>query len=360
MNYKKSIRDPSVELARVFGCLIVIACHTIPTPKVNGIPVFGRVFLSCLFGDGVAVFWLLMGFFLFDRCNNVLMTIKRTIKRIAIPLLLFSVFTFYFRPWLVGNASLINSIMRPRQDYIDAFKAICIWEPISGAGHLWYLYLYIMVIATLPAMKGLIDFLDNNIRYWVFYLIIISILFSWNLFTHNNLMKFSRHTIGALFPAIIEVIVGYIYYRYKHFAYRFGLLAPITIVIINLLRTILYFKSFTISNYWYTFSGLLNAIFFVSFAFAIDSLIHSNTVKNIICKLGSLTFYIYLFHLIVRDSLDHISIYKQITDRIISSYPNMGGYCLYTLFRVLTVFAVSLLCASLLTSLIKMIKKTNH
>ena len=73
---KTKSKDLGVELARIFGCLIVISCHTVPPIKIDGIPVFSRVFLSCLFGDGVAVFWLILGFFLFQN-KNYINTIKK-------------------------------------------------------------------------------------------------------------------------------------------------------------------------------------------------------------------------------------------------------------------------------------------
>ena len=58
-------RDAGVELARILGCFIVIGCHSYLPFSPDGSDGLGRLFIGTLFADGVSVFWLILGFFLF-------------------------------------------------------------------------------------------------------------------------------------------------------------------------------------------------------------------------------------------------------------------------------------------------------
>lgn len=45
-------RDPAIELARLFGCLIVIGCHTYLQPGTDGVYDFSRLLIAMFFADG--------------------------------------------------------------------------------------------------------------------------------------------------------------------------------------------------------------------------------------------------------------------------------------------------------------------
>ena len=62
-------RNPSVELMRIFACLVVVGVHTCLSAVSGDSVDKGRLFISCLLADGVAVFWIIMGFFLFGRSD---------------------------------------------------------------------------------------------------------------------------------------------------------------------------------------------------------------------------------------------------------------------------------------------------
>ena len=57
-------RDLPVEALRIIACLMVIATHVKPGMTLDGVPDFSRVLLTVLVGDGVCVFWCILGFFL--------------------------------------------------------------------------------------------------------------------------------------------------------------------------------------------------------------------------------------------------------------------------------------------------------
>lgn len=64
-------RDINVELLRIIGCLIIVGVHTCLYQIVDDRADIGRTFISCLLADGVAIFWMITGFFLFSNKSYI-------------------------------------------------------------------------------------------------------------------------------------------------------------------------------------------------------------------------------------------------------------------------------------------------
>ena len=63
------------------------------------------------------------------------------------PMMIISVFMFYFRGWLVDGVSLMESVSYSAMDYRKVIETLLTWRnPVNGMGHLWYLYVYILVM----------------------------------------------------------------------------------------------------------------------------------------------------------------------------------------------------------------------
>ena len=56
-------KDSSTEFLRLIACLIVIGVHVKLGNIIDGRIIFSHIYISCLLSDGVAVFWLITGFF---------------------------------------------------------------------------------------------------------------------------------------------------------------------------------------------------------------------------------------------------------------------------------------------------------
>lgn len=96
-------RNPSIELSRLLACLIVIGVHTSLSATITEHSWdASRLFFNCLLADGVAIFFMITGAFLFN--NNYDKLLRKTFIHIIIPLVIFSVIGFYF---LIGY--LINN-----------------------------------------------------------------------------------------------------------------------------------------------------------------------------------------------------------------------------------------------------------
>lgn len=345
-------KDSAVELARILGCLIVIGAHVRPNPWVEGAVDPSRAFLCCVVADGVAVFWIIMGFFLFNNSSYKKLWMKTT-KNIIVPLVMFSLFWLYFYGWIVEGKSLIESIAYQNEEYWSMLKEILRWRnPISGTSHLWYLYTYLMIILIYPVLKAFVDYLDvDEIRVRCFLLISFSFIIL-NDLSGNNMAAFSHVSINALFPAAVEVIWGHIIYkrREKFCKKRYMFLSIGLFCFLNLIRWFIQKERYKLTPpnieilYWFTSIGLLCAICIIVFSF---SVLNCNKkvpiINSIICYLGSFTFSIYLIHPMIRDILQKYDIISKVKSVIWSQVSGFFGEVLYTGCMAIIVFCVSLM-----------------
>ena len=65
--YFPSKRNPSIELYRLLGSLIVIGVHCVGSIPKKEDHKRTNNFISCIFEDGVAIFWFILGFHLFKN-----------------------------------------------------------------------------------------------------------------------------------------------------------------------------------------------------------------------------------------------------------------------------------------------------
>lgn len=66
-SHKNSHRELGIELARIIACICVISVHVGLITRNEAGYIKGRLLLSCFIADGVAVFWMITGFFCSKR-----------------------------------------------------------------------------------------------------------------------------------------------------------------------------------------------------------------------------------------------------------------------------------------------------
>lgn len=343
-------RDVSVEVARVIGCLIVIGCHVYPSIVVEGRCILNRLFLACLMADGVAIFWLVMGFFLFNNTSYSKL-IKKTVRNIAIPMIIFSIVVFFFSDWINGNLSLWKSVCHTKDEYVSLIKNLLLWRnPVAGCDHLWYLYVYFLIILIFPVLKAFTKYLDEDPTHEKWFLIISFCFLLLNDLTRNGMAQFSHVTINALVPASIEVVWGHILYRHKErIAGKKCILISMTgFVIFNLIRTAIQWNRYVklpdrneLILYWYSSFGILCALCIAIFVFAMHKAWENEILTKIICCVSSCTFVIYMIQYLSMGILTRLG-YQEIYYNLI--YKSTYGWkadALYTFGYVLSVFGVS-------------------
>lgn len=358
MKLERHTKDVGVELARILGCLIVIGCHIYLPISKDGRMDVSRAFVAAFCADGVAVFWLILGFFLFRRKQEYQTLLKQTFSRIVVPLFLFSLFSFFTVPWAASESAPLSKIVfHSRSDYIDLLSSILTWRPIESANHLWYLYIYILVIAVYPALFGLKHQLENSKKIRVFFLVGACYVFVANVFTGNQMMQFSHYTIGGLVPASMIVIAGHFLYQYRACMSKYGYFGPVLFLVLNSIRVLLYIKGFQTILYWYTVTGVLCALSVLAFAIFLGDRISRDRSKAIVRDIGSYTFSVYLVHFFPIYFLRRIHFDELILEKLDFLNSNAVDF-LYMLVYAGAVFLISLTIAALFRFLLRIFRKT--
>lgn len=361
-------RDPAVEFMRILACLMVIGVHTALYAQVDGQWIFSRVFFNCIVADGVAVFFMITGFFLFQS-RSYKRLLKRTWKNLGIPVVLYSVFGFLFFGWLLDGEKLSISICASAEKYKTALKTLISWNnPVSHSDHLWYIYVYVILMLFFPVLKCFVDYLDEDRKRTMIFLVVTLGIFVLNDVSGNTLGAFSHHSINGAFPAAVEMIWGHILYRNREKFTKKWL--PVTcagFLVINVVRALIQRRQYRIDGkpscviFWFSAVGLLCTVCVVCFCL---SLFHGGKKeslgKKLICQVASCTFMIYLLHMAVRDFLGRFGYQDWLNMRILGRFPGKAGMLLYMMAIMGSIFGISYVLAMIfrgIYSLVKNIRK---
>lgn len=359
-------RDLSVEILRIIGCIIVVGVHVCLSSYVNGVYDESRLYIACLFADGVAVFWLIMGFFLFSNTDYGAL-LKKTIQSILVPLVFFSAFMFYFRDFIVTGETLGESVHHSLSEYKNVVRTVLTWNnPVNGCGHLWYLYVYLMLIFLFPVLKSFTDTIFEDEKKTKLFLLLSFAVLVINDITNNKLMAFSHHSINGAFPAAIEIMWGsYIYKNREIFTrkkYHWFLKGLGVFGGLNVVRCLieLYRGSVGENNsilYWYSSIGLICALALATIAFKFGDYLNGLGTfgKRVLLIVGKATFYIYLIHPLIRDFLNRLGLDSKLRSLDIYLGNGVPFEVSYTILKITIIFGISLIISIVIIFLSKFI-----
>lgn len=363
MDSKYKSRNSSIELARIIGCLIVIGVHTLLGYEFEDGWDISELFLAMVFADGVAVFWLITGAFIFN--NNYCNLIKKSVHAIVVPMVSIGVIVFYLRDWILGFSSFFDSVNRSKDDYLRLLHCFVRWENgVDGLPHFWYLFVYLLLVLTYPIFKLFVDYLDSSKKNTLIFLIISFVLLVINDITLNELFSFSHHSINGLIPSAIITIWGHIIYKNRNIlSKKNAFFLVVVFLFTNLLR--LYIQVNRVNNgntskaimYWFTSFGLVCSICIVCFCICIMENNFNNNINNAINYIGSYTMGIYLIHFLIRDYIWVNKIAEVIRLNTSDKINGFWGQCLFSLISIVTVFCVSFIIVFLSRVLVYLYKK---
>lgn len=342
-------RDVSVELLRIIGACMVIGTHIKLNMAVENEYVLSRVWIGCLVGDGVAIFWLILGCFYFGN-TDAGKRYGRLFSRIVIPMLAFTAFMFFFHDFIVGKATLAESVRHTPEEYRRVVEQ-AVWHWFSetpGTGHFWYLWIYILAILIFPMLKGARDALVGDGTRDLKLLIAMFGLLIYNDLTGNDFFNFTHHTFGGLLGAIIWILTGDIVYRNRALVKgRVGLgMAGLAVAAgVNALRAFVQYRCFLADPanseplYWYASFAYAHTLGLTAFVFGVSGIVENGPVSRVVAHVGQKTFGVYIWHVVVLEKLRTLGVRKWLTRRLCVSAP---GDLLFTALYTLLIFLISL------------------
>lgn len=350
INMKK---DPAVELARIFGCFLVVGVHCWINNFGVAIQSKSGTYIACIFADGVAVFWIISGFFMYKNYSYK-QTLKRTIKSIVIPMLLLSAAMFFvLNNYLNGNGW--HFILHSKDDYKWILNSLLIWtNPVDRLGHFWYLYVYILLMLCSPVIAAFIKYLEEDTKREKMFLVLTFLLLVWNDLSNNQMGRFEHHAFAGAFPAAIESVWGYLLYKYRDRLKkrRYIFISVGAFLGLNVLRMAIQLGRYhriqdtaTYILYWFSSIGLLCAICVIVFSFAAIHSRKATVVNRVICWLASYTFSIYLLHPVVNSFLDMYEVRSRLSEALLKFH--IGGVGKEILYMICIIFIVVSICLAI-------------
>ena len=350
INMKK---DPAVELARIFGCLLVVGVHCWINNFGVAIQSKSGTYIACIFADGVAVFWIISGFFMYKNYSYK-QTLKRTIKSIIIPMLLLSAAMFFvLNNYLNGNGW--HFILHSKDDYKWILNSLLIWtNPVDRLGHFWYLYVYILLMLCSPVIAAFIKYLEEDTKREKLFLVLTFLLLVWNDLSNNQMGRFEHHAFAGAFPAAIESVWGYLLYKYRDRLRkrRYIFISVGAFLGLNVLRMAIQLGRYhriqdtaTYILYWFSSIGLLCAICVIVFSFAAIHSRKATVVNRVICWLASYKFSIYLLHPVVNSFLDMYEVRSRLSEALLKFH--IGGVGKEILYMICIIFIVVSICLAI-------------
>jgi len=315
---KLAQREIEFDILRILAILAVIMIHVSASYIINYQPNSIQFTLANILDSisriGVPFFVLISGTFMLDE--NRELTINKLSKKILKLFIILVVWSAFYA--LVYNF----------HDFTNAF--------LYGHYHLWYLYFIIGLYLITPILRKFVRKENINI---IYYFIILSLIFSYlpktldGLFSHSDsISKFSNlFSLNFVTGLTIYYLAGWLIkydflkiQKYKTFLYYACIVSLILIILFTQCRTTTTFSAY---DYFYDNSNILVFIYSVALFIACKNYFSkkiqnmTDKTRNVLIKLSSLTFGVYLVHASILNLLisiaKHLSIHSFILEIII-------------------------------------------
>jgi hypothetical protein len=182
---------------------------------------------------------------------------------------------------------------KKKKDYLNLFYNILIFD----GGHLWFLYVYILIVILFPSFEGLNNKIEKyNIKSYKIFIIFLIILIE-NDILYNKVLCINHHGLNGVIGAIPFIFCGN---ELKKNINKFKNKKIFSIFFIiflgnNFLRAYIINKTRKTSFiHWGTSFGLINNFILFIFVYSFNDILHYKILYFIITKISSMTFYIYL------------------------------------------------------------------
>ena len=345
-------KNHSIELVRIIACLLVIMAHSQLSVVEENAIVNGRLAFSTIIADDVPLFLLVTGFFLFGRIKSdadIIPTFpykaKSFLSRVYIPTIVYILISIFYRHFTETQLPTSN------------FDWDCLWRfifSLAPGDHLWYICTYMSFIFFFPMLAFVCQDnpQKNKLRRTLLAIAIAGAVVSdIQYFFKMSMFELDKFLWGY---CTIFLILGYelsLFIRKFDGRQKKLLAMGIAIYLLGFLI------KFGLQNYMFTeygygnnrFRWLQTSLCFVTATgmfmtvYALGTWIKQNSIPaRIINYIGSCTFAVYLFHMLV------IGATRTCQRDLIGKFNNAKTFfdtAAYYISFALVVFAISLIVA---------------
>lgn len=356
---KRSRDNYNIELLRIIALFCVLGCHYCMNHRFmpdSITPNIETVFLDSFMHVGAQVFFVISGFYMFDKDRKLVEVFKHIIVKILLPTYLMVFLGNMLNDYVYGNASLWQCISELRVDWTGFFHTIIHWSNDgANAFHLWFMFSLAQVYLLYPLLK-LICKQDESVNGIRRYVLIISILSLSIKPTVDAILGKSIAFVPYIFilAPIVFILIGYelknIYANYllKHQGKGVHWLGGIGLFLLGCSITFVLSKYVDIGNNNvyseifiepYMFGLLVATIGLTLFGLSVH--IPRGKIANAIQFIGSKTFVAYLVHVLIQRRLITLGLETRVAELCSNKY-------LTAIVCVLIYFVFSVLVACII------------
>ncbi|MBP3200317.1 MAG: acyltransferase [Lachnospiraceae bacterium] len=369
MSENKNKRNVKIEIIRLIACFAVIWYHIRELPfKSNGELSETAVFFECICTICVMTFFLITGFFIYNKKDTIISDwiklLKKTFINIFIPFVMICIITLIFHEYLISRESFIYclkniDIKNIFDKLLLSFKTFDVAMLPGTAAHLWYIYSYIIIILVYPISRFILTKLPKQVSYIIILILTICMIINdYYLFygnpTYNIVFKIIHKPIYytavgfVLYNDVIKKYIDSIDYDKKSLVINkkifitSAIIYTITFVLLFITQVNYYLGTNNgyVYTSWLSLYSLLLTVAFILIIYNINiELFLNEKIKNIIYFLSGKTLGIYLVHYLIITKLISIGFQNIWTRNRPNILFHFGFYIFYSLF----VFILSLL-----------------
>lgn len=372
MNEVKQKRNAKIEIIRILACFAVICYHVRELPwKINGELSETAVFFESLCTICVMTFFLITGFFIYNKKGNIvsdwISLIKKFIFQVFIPFLIVAAVTIVFHDYLISKKTFVEcitsfSIVKLLTDLFNTIIHYTVNYLPGTAAHLWYIFSYGIIIFVYPITRYIL----TKTPKWVTYLILA--LLTICMIINDYFLFYNNPTYNLIFKIIHKPIYysacGYVLYNDVIKKY-IDAKQPTDALIINkpmfFSSILVYIVTFialflTQVNYYLTTNGeyvytswlsLYSLVLTIAFVLVVYNInfekILNEKIENAIYFVANRTLYIYLIHYLIITKFMSIGFQNIFTQNRPNIFYHLAYYIFYSLFIFIVTFAVVLL-----------------
>ena len=396
MSDTKIKRNVKIEIIRLFACFMVIWYHireVVNIKQANFELKETEVFFECICSICVMTFFLITGFFIYNMKGKLISDwiklLKKMFFNIIIPFFLICIICLIFHNYFISKQTFIECINNINFQNIvyKLYLSLIHFDigyltDVNGmtmgtAGHLWYIYSYMIIIIVYPITRFILTKLPKYIGYiLVVIFTIFMIINDYNLFYGNS-------SYDVIFKIVHKPIYysafGHILYNdiiKKHISDKndgksiiINKILFLILIIIYILKFLLLLKT-QINYYLYNYSHgtaapyvytswlslyslfLTSSFILIIYNINFDKLLN-DTIKSKIFFVSKMTFGIYLSHYLIKTKLESIGFQQ----KFFVNRPNILYHFAYYIVYGFIIFILSFIVVFLIDLIKKNFRK---